>query len=152
MKNISLKRGLALALLPALLQLAACSDDKAEAPKTAAAGNLKKSVHRDDTGEASGSEKRLFEKEFSAKCVERELKNSTNKDVDEPRFKETCDCIAEHIKEDLSEIDAEKYIEDHEDTQTLSIKFDAAAYFCLQNKPQPKGPHLFGKPSTNTVN
>ncbi|TPQ25127.1 hypothetical protein PL263_14005 [Methylomonas sp. EFPC3] len=154
MKNNSLKRALALALLPVLLLLSACSDDKAEAeaPKAAKTGALKKSVHRDDTGEASGAEKRQFEKEFSAKCVERELKNSVNKDVDEPRFKQTCDCIAEHIMKDLSEIDAEKYIEDHEDTQTLGIKFDAAAYFCLQSKPQPKGPHLFGKPSDNSAN
>lgn len=127
------------------LGINACSSDKDETAKVSAAPAKTKSVHRVDSGEATGPEKRQFEKEFSSKCVERELKNSNNKDVDEPRFKESCDCIAEHIMKDLSEIDAEKYIEDHEDTQTLGIKFDAAAYFCLQNKPQPKGPHLFGR-------
>ena len=140
-----MKRALALAVFPSLLLLAACSDEKPEAQTAAKVSSAKKSVHREDTGEATAPEKRQFEKEFSAKCVERELKNSNNKDVDEPRFKENCDCIAEHIMKDLSEIDAEKYVEDHEDTQTLGIKFDAAAYFCLQSKPQPKGPHLFGR-------
>jgi len=123
-----------------------CSSDEAEVPKTSSVNAKTKVVHREDTGEATEPEKRQFEKEFSNKCVTRELKNSVNKDVDEKRFQETCDCIAEHIMKDLSEIDAEKYLEDHEDTQTLGIKFDAAAYFCLQNKPQPKGPQLFGKP------
>ncbi|WP_445367473.1 hypothetical protein ACH5Y9_21085 [Methylomonas sp. BW4-1] len=134
-------------LIVSALTIAGCSSDEAETPKaSASAGTAKKAVHRVDTGEATEPEKRQFEKEFSAKCVERELKNSNNKDVDEKRFQESCDCIAEHIMKDLSEIDAEKYLEDHEDTHTLQIKFDAAAYFCLQNKPQPKGPHLFGKP------
>jgi hypothetical protein len=133
-------------LIISALTIVGCSSDEAEAPKTSAAPTSKKAVHRVDTGEATEPEKRQFEKEFSAKCVERELKNSVNKDVDEKRFQESCDCIAEHIMKDLSEIDAEKYLEDHEDTQTLGIKFDAAAYFCLQSKPQPKGPQLFGKP------
>lgn len=133
-------------LLISSFVIVGCSSDEAEAPKTSAAPKSKKAVHRVDSGEATEPEKRQFEKEFSAKCVARELKNSVNKDVDEKRFQESCDCIAEHIMKDLSEIDAEKYLEDHEDTQTLGIKFDAAAYFCLQNKPQPKGPQLFGKP------
>jgi len=132
-------------LIISTLTIVGCSSDEAETPKTSA-GTAKKAVHRVDSGEATEPEKRQFEKEFSAKCVARELKNSNNKDVDQKRFEETCDCIAEHIMKDLSEIDAEKYLEDHEDTHTLQIKFDAAAFFCLQNKPQPKGPHLFGKP------
>ncbi|MDD4914450.1 MAG: hypothetical protein PHW13_05355 [Methylococcales bacterium] len=125
-----------------LVSLAACSGDKTE---TAPAGGKPAKPNHVDYGEASESVKQKFTSAFAKNCVSRELKNSVNKDIDEKRFTESCNCIASHIAEDLSDVDAEKYLQEHEDTQTLEIKFDAAAYFCLQNKPQPKGPHLFGK-------
>lgn len=152
MKKTILNDLCALILIPALAVLATgCSDDKAEATKNAAisAPSAKnKPVKTDNTvdyGEASDSVKNKFIKTFSQNCVARELNNSNNKDVDEKRFQQSCDCIAGHIADDLAEVDAERYLEDHEDTQTLGIKFDSAAFFCLQNKPQPKGPHLFGR-------
>jgi hypothetical protein len=129
--------------------LISCSDDKGKS--TAAAQNQpqmhtnKPSKNHVDYGEASESVKQKFESVFSKKCVERELKNSINKDIDQKRFEDSCTCIAHHIAEDLSDVDAEKYLLEHEDTQALEIKFDTAAFFCLQNKPLPKGPHLFGK-------
>ncbi len=134
----------------AAVMITACSSDEAETKTTAAASSnqTKPSSKKENTvdyGEASDSVKNKFIKTFSDNCVKRELKTSNNKDVDEPRFQQTCHCIAEHISEDLADVDAEKYLEDHEDTHALQIKFDAGAYFCLQNKPQPKGPHLFGK-------
>ena len=143
MKNIKGTQKLLNLLIISLLAvlLGACSDDK---PENTAAKPAK--PNHVDYGEASDTVKQKFEKAFSKKCVARELKNSVNKDTDQKRFEEACDCIADHIAKDLSEIDAEKYLQEHEDTQALEIKFDAAAYFCLQNKPQPKGPHLFGKP------
>lgn len=126
-----------------------CSSDEPEPAKAQVAATSKaKPAEKDnnvDYGEASDTVKNTFIKTFSKNCVTRELKNSANKDVDEKRFQQSCDCIAEHIAEDLADVDAEKYLEDHEDTHTLQIKFDAGAFFCLQNKPQPKGPHLFGK-------
>jgi hypothetical protein len=129
--------------------LTACSDDQPEPAKTeknVATSKVKASKDNDvDYGEASDTVKQQFIKTFSKNCVTRELKNSVNKDTDEKRFTESCSCIAEHIAEDLADVDAEKYLDDHEDTHTLQIKFDAGAFFCLQNKPQPKGPHLFGK-------
>lgn len=153
MKKTILNDLCALILISGLLVLVtACSDDKTEATKsntasTGAAVKTKavKTENTVDYGEASDSVKNKFIKTFAQNCVNRELKNSTNKENDEKRFQQSCDCIAGHIAEDLAEIDAEKYLEDHEDTQTLSIKFDSAAFFCLQNKPQPKGPHLFGR-------
>ena len=150
MKKTILKDFGALLLIPALAILAVgCSDDKAEAPKTNVVSSAKtKAVKTDnavDYGEASDSVKNKFIKAFSQNCVARELKNSANPDNDQKRFEQSCACIAEHIAEDLAEVDAEKYLDDHEDTQTLGIKFDSAAFFCLQNKPQPKGPHLFGR-------
>lgn len=129
--------------------LTACSDEQAEPAKTEkSVSETKAKASKDnvvDYGEASDTVKQKFIKTFSNNCVTRELKNSVNKDTDEKRFAESCTCIAEHIAEDLADVDAEKYLDDHEDTHTLQIKFDAGAFFCLQNKPQPKGPHLFGK-------
>ena len=122
--------------------LGACSSDKTE--KTEKISGAAKANHY-DTGEASNSIKQKFQTEFSKKCVARELKNSVNKDTDQKRNEENCACIAKHISENLSDVDAEKYLQEHEDTQALEIKFDTAAYFCLQNKALPKGPHLFGK-------
>ena len=148
MKNIKTKK------LPTLLLIAmttifasACSDDKPEnaAPEKGISKSKPTNNNNVDAGEASDSVKQKFEKVFSQNCLNRELKTSVNKDSDEKRFQASCDCIANHIAEDLAEVDAEKYLDDHEDTHTLQIKFDAAAFFCLQNKPQPKGPHLFGK-------
>lgn len=148
MKQTSVNKALALLVLPTLVLLAsACSDDDAQAPANQAVAKAKpaKKDNSVDYGEASDSVKQKFINEFSENCVERELKNAVNQDVEEKRAKQSCDCIAGHIADDLSDVDAEKYLDDHEDTQTLGIKFDAAAFFCLQNKPQPKGPHLFGR-------
>lgn len=148
MKPTFAPKAVALLLIPTLaLLLAGCSDDKPETPTTqsAAASKPAKKDNSVDYGEASDSVKKQFIKEFAENCVARELKTSVNKDIDEKRYQESCGCIAKHIADDLADVDAEKYIDDHEDTQTLDIKFDTAAFFCLQNKPQPKGPHLFGK-------
>jgi hypothetical protein len=139
---------LGLLILPViLLTLSACSDDKPQSAAPAKSATASKAVKHNhiDAGEASDSVKQKFAAAFSKNCVVRELKNSVNKDIDEKRYTESCDCIAKHISENLDDVDAEKYLQEHEDTQTLEIKFDTAAYFCLQAKPQPKGPHLFGK-------
>ena len=140
-KNYHLDKLLGLLVVGGMaILLAGCGNDKPQDSAKAAKPN------HVDYGEASDSVKTKFTKAFAKNCLTRELKNSINKDVDEKRFTESCECIAQHIAEDLSDIDAEKYLQEHEDTQTLEIKFDSAAYFCLQAKPVPKGPHLFGKP------
>lgn len=134
-------------LLFSLFLLNACSDDKSSSTSTSSSAAKAKAPEKKhvEHGEANDTAKYKFEKAFAAKCVERELHNSINPDSDRPRLEENCGCISRHISEDLSDVDAEKYLEAHEDTHALQIKFDAAAYFCLQNKPQPKGMHLFGR-------
>jgi hypothetical protein len=141
-----------LAILASLALLSsACSDNKAttnSAEKSAPISAAKQDTNHHvaaGKGEAPEPVKNKFIKQFSNSCVERELKNSINKDVDQKRFEDSCGCIAKHIADDLSDLDAEKYLVAHEDTQSLDIKFDQAAYFCLQAKGLPKGPHLFGK-------
>ncbi len=150
MKTNSRQKILGLAITSALVVLlSACSDDKAQSSgteKNAPASKLAKNHHVDaGKGEAADSVKQKFINEFSNKCVSRELKNSNNPDFDKKRFEDSCSCIAKHIADDLADVDAEKYLVAHEDTQSLDIKFDQAAYFCLQAKGLPKGPHLFGK-------
>lgn len=120
-----------------------CSDKQPE--KTSLANAQKNNDVSMSDGEATDSVKHKFEKIFAQKCVAREVKNAVNKDSDTDRFQEMCNCISKRIAKDLSEVDAEKYLQEHEDTKTLEIKFDDAAYFCVQAKPLPKGPHLFGK-------
>ena len=140
MIKIAIDYALAFALL-ATVGLSGCSGDTPESAKTGVVSATKekttKKENKVDYGEASDSVKNKFIKAFSESCVTRETKNSVNKDIDEKRATEACGCIARHIAEDLAEVDAEKYIDDREDTQTLEIKFDAAAFFCLQSKPQP---------------
>lgn len=147
MKNTVLIRVLNLLTIAVLsLTLNACSSDEPETPAASSASSLKSAKHNKvDEGEASDSVKQKFTKKFSNSCVERELKNAVNPDIEEKRAQDSCSCIAQHIADDLSEVDAEKYLDDNEDTRALQIKFDTATYFCLQNKQQFKGPMLFGK-------
>lgn len=101
--------------------------------------------------EVTDMEKHKFEHDFAAQCVARELKNSNNQEEDVKRITKSCDCIANYMMKDLTAQEAEKFINEHEHPQSLTIKFEAAAYECLQEKTQPAGPKLFGKPTDNNV-
>jgi len=46
---------------------------------------------------------------------------------------------------DLTAIEAEKFIKENKSTQSLRIRFENAAYHCLQEKEQPKSPQLFNR-------
>ena len=129
--------------------LSACSDDKPAENKPAATSASKKPVHNpfDHSHDEVVTDvvKHQFEHEFADQCVAREVKHSANPDVDKKRFGEDCMCIARYMMKDLSSDEARKFLKEHENTHSLQIKFDAAAYFCVQNKQQPKGPHIYGK-------
>ncbi len=144
---MNVNRILKIWLAALLLTLTACSDDKKE-PAAPPAQQTRHDKHIPPGGEASSPVKTQFIQAFAQKCVDRELKNAVNPDVDAKRAQDSCGCIAKRIADDLAEVDAEKYLQQHEDTQTLEIKFDQAAYFCLQNKPLPKGPRLTGRPQS----
>ena len=131
--------------------LTACSDDKAVTAKSeTTAASTKKHVEHNPFDHSHDEVvtdvvKHEFEHEFADQCVARELKISNNPDVDKPRLDKDCMCIAQYMMKDLSGDEARKFLKEHENTHSLQIKFDAAAYFCVQNKQQPKGPHIFGK-------
>jgi len=79
-----------------------------------------------------------FEQAFSEQCIENEIKNSVNKDVDRLRFTKPCQCIAKRIADNLSKRDMDKFLLEKKITHSLTISFDKAAYFCVQNVKQPK--------------
>jgi hypothetical protein len=133
------------------LSLGACSDEKPKEAtsvvqeKSSTEKNISVDSPTDPTPEADNSQKQKFEHDFAAQCVDRELNNSTNKIADADRITKSCDCISAFIMKDLTDEEAEKFNTEHEHPQSLRIKFEAAAYECLQGKVQPARPKLFGK-------
>jgi len=144
--SIALATGLSMALW-----LSACSDDQPAESKSAPSAGVSSAKPAHNPFDHSHDEvvtdvvKHQFEHEFADQCVARELKTSQNPDVDKPRLDKDCMCIARYMMKDLTAEDAKKFLKQHENTHSLRIKFDAAAYFCLQNKQHPKGPQIFGK-------
>ncbi|MEQ1739533.1 MAG: hypothetical protein ABL884_06460 [Methyloglobulus sp.] len=131
--------------------LTACSDEKPKAEqaitqnKATQAETISVDSPHDSTPEAEIPQKQKFEHDFAAQCIDRELNNSTNKIADAERLTKSCECIAAYITKDLTDEEAEKFNSEHEHPQSLRIKFEAAAYECLQEKTQPAEPKLFGK-------
>ena len=93
--------------------------------------------------EVSNLEKHKFEHDFAEQCLERELARSTNKKADKARFTKPCMCIAQYMMKDLTAKEAEKFLNEHKNTQSLQIRFENAAYHCLQQKAHPKPPTIF---------
>lgn len=130
------------------LSVAGCSDDeeKVATEKVAVKAHPAHNPfdHSHDV-EVTDIQKHKFEHDFAKQCVDRELKNSVNKDMDEHRYDEPCMCIATFLMKNLTAEEAEKFIGEHKNAQSLVIKYENAAYHCLQEKVQTKGPHLFGR-------
>jgi hypothetical protein len=138
-------------LLTALLSLliAGCSDKdetKQPASQAAAAKPEKPAFDHAHGPEVTDMQKHKFEHDYAAQCVDRELNSSANNIEDADRINKSCNCIATYMMKDLTAQEAEKFLNEKEHPQSLRIKFDAAAYECLQEKSLPQGPKLFGKP------
>lgn len=157
MRTPFLTRKPTLALLCGLLALtlAACSD-QAEKPakqaSAAASASHSKPTHNPNPFDHSGdlkitdSERQKFEQVFAAQCVARETRHSTNKEEDSKRAEQPCTCIATFLMKDLTGLEAEKFLQEHENPQSLKIKYENAAYHCLQQKAPPKAPD-FARPA-----
>ncbi|HIF55293.1 MAG TPA: hypothetical protein EYQ57_09070 [Methylococcaceae bacterium] len=113
--------------------LSACSDDEPEIKFNHPHTNI------------GSLKKHTFEHKFADQCVARELKNSVNKVEDKKRFAKSCMCIATRMMRELTEVEAEKFLVQKKNTQSLKMSFDEAAYFCLQKTASPKSPTLFGR-------
>ena len=123
------------------LVLNACSDDE---PKQQAEKAHNPWDHSHDAV-VTDIQKHEFEHDFAEQCVEREVGQSINKDNDRKRFAKPCMCIAKFMMKDLTAVEAEKFLKENKSTQSLRIRFENAAYHCLQEKKQPKSPQLFNR-------
>jgi hypothetical protein len=155
--NITTPQKILIALAGAVIavSLLGCSDEEKPKQTEAAAQQatsesgekiISKDSPHDSTPEAEESQKQKFEHEFASQCVDRELNNASNKIEDASKITKSCECISAYIMKDLTDEEAEKFLKEHEHPQSLRIKFEAAAYECLQEKAQPAGPKMFGKP------
>ena len=123
------------------LFLSACSDNQPE-PQVKQAHNPFDHSH---DAVVTDIQKHVFEHDFAEECVAREVSQSVNKEYDKKRFAKPCMCIATFMMKDLTAVEAEKFLKENKNTQSLRIRFENAAYHCLQEKAQPKSPQLFNK-------
>ena len=151
--NLNNTKPILVSALFALCLITACSDDNKTSDEQSAKA-ISEQMQATATGpnfdhehgpEVTDLQKHKFEHDFAAQCVDRELNNSNNKIEDANRITKSCECIAAYMMKDLTAQEAEKFINEHEHPQSLSIKFEAAAYECLQQKALPPGPKLFGR-------
>lgn len=130
------------------LAVTGCSDDeqKTSAAKPAAANVVHNPFDHSHDTEVTDIQKHKFEHDFASQCVDRELKNSNNKEFDKVRYATPCMCIAKFLMKDLTAEEAEKFIGEHKNAQSLVIKYENAAYHCLQQNAHPKGPDFSRAP------
>ncbi|MBS3963890.1 MAG: hypothetical protein KGZ80_05220 [Methylomonas sp.] len=133
------------ASLSMALILTACSDDKPAETKAQTQTQQHNPFDHSHDEVVTDVVKHQFEHEFADQCVARETAGSVNPDVDKKRVAADCMCIAQYLMKDLSADEARKFLKERQNAQSLRIKFDAAAYFCLQAKQQPKSPQIFNR-------
>ncbi len=126
----------------ATVLLSACSDDK---PKTVAKQLSRSSFDHSHDADVTDLDKHKFEHQFADQCADREANKSPNPALAKKRYAKPCMCIARFMMKDLTAVEAEKFLQEHKNTQSLRIRFENAAYHCLQEKAHPKGPKIFGK-------
>ncbi len=124
------------------LIVSACSSDEDNATQQVKTSSTPTFDHPHGE-DVTDLEKHKFEHKFANQCVAREIKNSVNKDYDKKRLEKTCLCIASYMMKDLTAVEAEKFLEENKNTRSLQIRFDNAAYHCLQKNKLPKAPEIF---------
>ncbi len=132
------------------LSVAGCSDDeKPVAAKSAPAVVAHNPFDHSHDTPVTDIQKHKFEHDFADQCVQRELKNSTNIEFDKMRYATPCMCIAKFLMKDLTADEAKLFLGEHKNAQSLVIKYENAAYHCLQQNALPKGPDFTRAPQAN---
>ena len=124
-----------------VLGLVGCSDDK-PTPAASTKNNVedKSAKENYETFDVkpdtvvTETERMKFEHDFTAQCVDRELKTSTNKEADEERVTKLCGCITKEVSKNLTDEEADKFIGEHENPRSLGIKFENASFECMPEK------------------
>ncbi|MEY4768515.1 MAG: hypothetical protein RL637_1154 [Pseudomonadota bacterium] len=115
-------------VLGSLLGLNGCSDEKSNFDP----------MDKSQIVAVTDMDKQKFEHQFADQCVDREIKNAADPNtLNKPELENTCLCISKYMMKDLTTPEAEKFLDEHENTESLRIRFDAAAYHCLQEKAPP---------------
>ncbi|NOQ64773.1 MAG: hypothetical protein GQ582_09705 [Methyloprofundus sp.] len=102
-----------------------CSDDKT----TSEQAKTPRSWDHAHKTTVTDTQKHQFEHDFAEQCVTREVRQSGN---DRKQFAKPCMCIATFMMQDLTAIEAEKFLKENKSTQSLRIRFENSAYHCLQ--------------------
>jgi len=156
MKIHSFTKNLFLAALTSsifALSVTGCSDAEKEQkkiPATPAKTVFNPFDHSKDEP-VTATEKHKFHDAFAAQCVTRELKNSVNVEEDKVRFTKSCECVTTFMLKDLTDEEVEKYLDEHENPRSLQIKFNSAAYHCVQQQPIDKGFKTYQAPQAPEV-
>jgi hypothetical protein len=153
MKTLTLTKNFCFAALTSAiiaLSVSGCSDDeeKIAAEKPAAPVAVHNPFDHSHDTPVTDIQKHKFEHDFADQCVQRELKNSTNKEFDKNRYATPCMCIAKYLMKDLTADEAKLFLDEHKNAQSLVIKYENAAYHCLQQNALPKGPDFTRVPQT----
>jgi len=157
-------RFLSVISLVAVVFLSACSDDNDGAKKTEAVtkeakvattivGNSKNmTANRIDDKQnykqmsqpidkANWVEKGKFKKEFSKDCIAREVAIGGDK-VDLGYVEKTCACIADYMDNHLTDQEADEYLKEDNHVRSFQIRYDAAAYECVQESQKEVEPKI----------
>lgn len=88
-------------------------------------------------------QKHKFAHAFAEQCMDRELRTSGYSDRE--RFEKPCMCIATKMMENLTVKEAQKFLEEKKSTRSLEMRFNNAAYHCVDEQIQspPAGPVIF---------
>jgi len=153
MSHFTSKANRFLSVLPlaAVVFLSACSDDdnnkevvvKPAAIAKSIVGNNKNMTPNkmDDKqhykemskplDKASWVEKGKFKKEFNKDCVTREVNLAGDK-ADHKYIEKTCACITDYMDNHLTDAEADEFLKEDSHMRALQIRYDTAAYQCIQ--------------------
>jgi hypothetical protein len=145
--------------LAAVVFLSSCSDDnevstkKAEIKVSVVGNNKDMTANKLDDKQyykemsqpldkATWVEKGKFKKEFTKDCINRELQSVEKNKVDRDFFEKTCACIADYMDEHLTDQEAEEFLGEDNHMRALQIRYDTAAYQCIQGAKKTEEPKI----------
>lgn len=135
--NYPFRRGIPVCVALLLtLALGACSDSREERQTNAGAPQSQAQPVFDHPhgAEVSDLVKHKFEHDFAEQCVDREIKAAGNQEQYRDELAKSCMCIAQDLMKNLTAKEAELFLQEHKNTQSLRIRYEAAAYKCVQTK------------------
>lgn len=152
-------RFLVVLFLATVIFLSSCSDDKEHTTQKAKiessiVGNNKnitenkldkKQYYKEMSkpiDKATWVEKNKFKKEFSKDCINRELQSAGKNEIDRGFIEKTCHCIADYMDEHLTDQEAEEFLGEDNHMRALQIRYDTAAYQCIQGAKKIEEPKI----------